>query len=69
LRFSSGLVVRNDFQITHAEVEIHAIPDRRDREEAEGGATVADVKRLRELKTENAKLKRMYGDLVPRHRA
>ena len=29
-----------------------------------GGATVADVKRLRELETENAKLKRMYADLA-----
>ena len=29
-----------------------------------GGATVADVKRLRELETENAKLKRMYTDLA-----
>lgn len=29
-----------------------------------GGATVADVKRLRELEGENAKLKRMYADLA-----
>jgi putative transposase len=29
-----------------------------------GGATVADVKRLRELETENGKLKRMYADLA-----
>ena len=29
-----------------------------------GGATVADVKRLRELEAENAKLKRMYVDLA-----
>jgi putative transposase len=29
-----------------------------------GGATVADVKRLRELEIENAKLKRMYTDLA-----
>ena len=29
-----------------------------------GGATVADVKRLRELEAENAKLKRMYTDLA-----
>ena len=29
-----------------------------------GGATVADVKRLRELEAENAKLKRMYADLA-----
>lgn len=29
-----------------------------------GGATVNDVKRLRELETENAKLKRMYADLA-----
>jgi putative transposase len=29
-----------------------------------GGATVADVKRLRELETENAKLKRMYAELA-----
>jgi putative transposase len=28
------------------------------------GATVADVKRLRELEVENAKLKRMYADLA-----
>jgi putative transposase len=28
------------------------------------GATVADVKRLRELEAENARLKRMYADLV-----
>ena len=30
----------------------------------DGGATVADVKRLRELEAENAKLKRMYVDLA-----
>jgi putative transposase len=29
-----------------------------------GGATVTDVKRLRELEAENAKLKRMYADLA-----
>jgi putative transposase len=29
-----------------------------------GGVTVADVKRLRELEAENAKLKRMYADLA-----
>lgn len=29
-----------------------------------GGATVSDVKRLRELETENARLKRMYADLA-----
>ena len=29
-----------------------------------GGASVADVKRLRELEAENAKLKRMYADLA-----
>ena len=29
-----------------------------------GGATISDVKRLRELETENAKLKRMYADLA-----
>jgi putative transposase len=28
------------------------------------GASVADVKRLRELEAENAKLKRMYADLA-----
>ena len=28
------------------------------------GATVADLKRLRELEVENAKLKRMYSDLA-----
>jgi putative transposase len=28
------------------------------------GATVADLKRLRELEAENAKLKRMYTDLA-----
>lgn len=28
------------------------------------GASVSDVKRLRELETENAKLKRMYADLA-----
>jgi putative transposase len=29
-----------------------------------GGATVSDVKRLRELEAENAKLKRMYAELA-----
>ena len=29
-----------------------------------GGASMSDVKRLRELETENAKLKRMYADLA-----
>jgi putative transposase len=29
-----------------------------------GGATIADVKRLRELEAENTKLKRMYADLA-----
>lgn len=29
-----------------------------------GGATVSDVKRLRELETENTQLKRMYADLA-----
>jgi putative transposase len=29
-----------------------------------GGATVNDVKRLRELEHENAKLKKMYADLA-----
>ena len=29
-----------------------------------GGASVSDVTRLRELETENAKLKRMYADLA-----
>jgi putative transposase len=29
-----------------------------------GGASVSDVKPLRELETENAKLKRMYADLA-----
>lgn len=29
-----------------------------------GGASVSDVKRLRELELENAKLKRMYADLA-----
>lgn len=28
------------------------------------GATLADVKRMRELEAENAKLKRMYADLA-----
>lgn len=28
------------------------------------GATIADVKRMKELETENAKLKRMYADLA-----
>ena len=29
-----------------------------------GGASVSDMTRLRELKAENAKLKRMYADLA-----
>jgi putative transposase len=29
-----------------------------------GGASVSDVKRLRELEVENAKLKRLYADLA-----
>ena len=29
-----------------------------------GGASVADVKRLRELEVENARLKRMFADLA-----
>jgi putative transposase len=29
-----------------------------------GGASVSDVRRLRELEVENAKLKRMYADLA-----
>jgi putative transposase len=29
-----------------------------------GGASVADVKRLRELEVENARLKRIYADLA-----
>lgn len=29
-----------------------------------GGATVAELKRLRELEAENAKLKRMYAELA-----
>ncbi len=29
-----------------------------------GSASVSDVKRLRELETENAKVKRMYADLA-----
>jgi putative transposase len=29
-----------------------------------GGATVSDVKRLRELEAENAQLKRMYADMA-----
>ena len=29
-----------------------------------GGASVSDVKRVRELEVENAKLKRMYADLA-----
>ena len=29
-----------------------------------GGASVSDVKQLRELEAENAKLKRMYADLA-----
>jgi putative transposase len=34
-----------------------------------GGATVADVKRLRELEVENAKLKRMCADLALKNAA
>ena len=33
-----------------------------------GGASVSDVKRLRELEAENAKLKRMYADLALKNR-
>ena len=33
-------------------------------EEVEGGATVAELKRLRALETENAQLKRMYAELA-----
>lgn len=33
-------------------------------QQAYGGASVADVKRLREPEVENAKLKRMYADLA-----
>jgi len=33
------------------------------------GASVADVKRLRELEVEHAKLKRMYADLALEHAA
>ena len=29
-----------------------------------GGASISDVKRLREIEAENAKLKRMYADLA-----
>lgn len=29
-----------------------------------GGATVSDLKRLKELETENARLKRMYSELA-----
>ena len=29
-----------------------------------GGASISDVRRLRELEAENAKLKRMYADLA-----
>ena len=29
-----------------------------------GGATVSDLKRLKELEAENARLKRMYGELA-----
>jgi putative transposase len=31
-----------------------------------GGASVSDVKRLRQLEAENAKLKRMYADVLNR---
>ncbi len=34
-----------------------------------GGASVADVKRLRGLEAENATLKRMYADLALEHAA
>ena len=34
-----------------------------------GGASVSDVKRLRELEAENATLKRMYTDLTREHAA
>jgi putative transposase len=34
-----------------------------------GGASVSDVRRLRELEAENAKLKRMYADLALEHAA
>ncbi len=33
------------------------------------GASLADVKRLRELETENARLKRVYADLAPENAA
>jgi len=32
-----------------------------------GGVEVADVRRLKELETENSKLKRMYADLALEH--
>lgn len=34
-----------------------------------GGATVSELKRLRELEAENAKLKRMYADLALKNAA
>ena len=34
-----------------------------------GGASVSDVRRLRELEAEHAKLKRMYADLALENRA
>lgn len=34
-----------------------------------GGASVAELKRLKELELENAKLKRMYADLALMHHA
>ena len=42
---------------------IHS-PPRRPGEVLRAGATVNDVKRLRELEAENAKLKRMYAELA-----
>ena len=33
------------------------------------GATIADVKRMRELEAENARLKRMYADLALKNAA
>jgi putative transposase len=34
-----------------------------------GGMEASDLKRMKELQTENAKLKRMYADLALEHRA
>lgn len=34
-----------------------------------GGMTLSELKRLRELETENARLKRMYADLSLEHEA